>query len=254
MTTLSQHIVGNGPKHLALVHGFTQTGNSMLPFAQQPDDQWTTHVVDAPNHGDSHDVSLNMAHGADALVETVGEAIYLGYSMGARLCLHAALQHPEKVRGLVLVSGTAGIRDDAQRLLREKFDNDLGQHIETIGVAAFISEWLAKPMFTNLKFAAADIADRCRNTALGLSSSLRLAGTGAQQSLWPTLHSIRVPVLIIAGKNDTTFCDNAEQMGELIGSKATVSLIDNCGHCAHLEQPEVFSSIVVDWLEHQTNR
>ncbi len=36
-------------------------------------------------------------------------ATYLGYSMGARFCLHLALARPDLVRRLVLISGTAGI-------------------------------------------------------------------------------------------------------------------------------------------------
>ena len=51
----------------------------------------------------------------------------------------------------------------------------------------FSTDWLALPLFANLPPDAARLDDRLGNTAAGLASSLRLAGTGAQQSLWPSL-------------------------------------------------------------------
>ena len=53
--------------------------------------------------------------GAALLGAAGGRADYLGYSMGARFCLHLALARPDLVRRLVLVSGTAGIDDAGER-------------------------------------------------------------------------------------------------------------------------------------------
>ena len=123
----------------------------MLPLATIISSRYTVQLVDAPNHGGSTDVSLDCSAGADALCATVGDATYIGYSMGARLCLHAALQNPGQVKALVLISGTAGIEDPEQRLQRRTSDETLADHIEQVGAEAFITEWLSRPMFSNLK-------------------------------------------------------------------------------------------------------
>ena len=254
MTLLHASTIGDGLPYVALVHGFTQTSNSMLPLANTISNRSTVKLVDAPNHGGSATVSLDCNAGADALCATVGDAVYIGYSMGARLCLHAALQHPKHVQALVLISGTAGIEDAELRLQRRASDETLADHIEQVGTESFITEWLSRPMFSNLKPTPADILDRNRNTAASLATSLRLAGTGAQSSLWSSLHSLDMPVLLIAGQQDESFCSNAARMKELIGDNATIAVVKNSGHSVHLEQLEDCSNLITNWLDQQTNR
>jgi 2-succinyl-6-hydroxy-2,4-cyclohexadiene-1-carboxylate synthase len=174
--------------------------------------------------------------------------------MGARLCLHAALQHPEQVQSLVLISGTAGIENHEQRIVRRSSDEQLANHIEQVGTEAFITEWLSRPMFSNLRSSPADIRDRNRNTATSLANSLRLAGTGAQQSLWGSLDSLEMPVLLIAGEQDEAFCSNAARMKEIIGDNATVAIVKNSGHSVHLEQLTDCAGKIMNWLDQQANR
>jgi 2-succinyl-6-hydroxy-2,4-cyclohexadiene-1-carboxylate synthase len=253
VTLLHTTTIGEGQPQVALVHGFTQTSNSMLSLANKISSQYTVKLVDAPNHGGSTDVSLDCSAGADALCATVGDAVYVGYSMGARLSLHAALQHPKRMKALVLISGTAGIDEPELRLQRRISDEALADHIEQVGTEVFITEWLSRPMFSNLKPTQADILDRNRNTAASLATSLRLAGTGAQQSLWSSLHSLEMPVLLIAGEEDEAFCSNAARMKELIGENATVAIVKKSGHSVHLEQLEDCAKIITNWLDQQAN-
>lgn len=254
MTLLHTTTIGEGMPQVALVHGFTQTSNSMRPLANEFSSRYTVKLVDAPNHGGSSDISLDCSAGADALCATVGDAVYIGYSMGARLCLHAALQHPEQVQSLVLISGTAGIEDHEQRIDRRSSDEQLANYIEQVGTEAFITEWLSRPMFSNLRSSPADIRDRNRNTAASLANSLRLAGTGAQQSLWGSLDSLEMPVLLIAGEQDEVFCSIAARMKELIGDNATVAIVENSGHSVHLEQLTDCAGKILNWLDQQANR
>ena len=236
---------------IALLHGFTQTRRSMHGLISEMSafsTQFSAMAVDAPLHGESQHIATTVSGAADALVETCGKAIYLGYSMGARISLHAALQHPTKVQGLVLISGTAGIIDQTQRAHRQEADNDLADHVEQVGTQQFISEWLAKPMFALLPNNPQDVAERCTNSAISLATSLRMCGTGTQQSLWDTLPTIAMPVLLIAGAHDEAFCQHARRMHELIGSNATLHIVQDAGHSVHLEQPQTTARIVSDWL------
>ena len=236
---------------IALLHGFTQTRRSMHGLINEMNGLSTLFSamsVDAPLHGESQHVATDVAGAADALVDTCGTAIYLGYSMGARICLHAALQHPTEVQALVLISGTAGIIDPTQRQHRQDADNELANHVEQIGTPQFIAEWLSKPMFALLPDNPQDIAQRCTNTALSLATSLRMCGTGTQESLWEALPTLSMPVLLIAGAHDEAFCQHARRMHELIGSSATLQIVQDAGHSVHLEQPQTTAKIVCDWL------
>src|SRR5690606_35878116 len=116
-----------------------------------------------------------------------GRASYVGYSMGGRLVLQAALSRPELVERLVLIGATPGIEDAGERAERRARDDELAAHVVEVGVDAFIDEWVAQPMFAGLPVDSDCDAARRANTAEGLAASLRGCGTGAQPSLWGRL-------------------------------------------------------------------
>ncbi|MGQ0434687.1 MAG: alpha/beta fold hydrolase [Microthrixaceae bacterium] len=238
---------GTGPP-IVLVHGFTQTNAC---WGREATDLATDHEVvrvDAPGHGRSSAIRADFATTARLLTDVGGSATYLGYSMGARLCLSAALTHPEAVRGLVLVGGTAGIDDPGARAGRRADDAALAASIRRDGVEAFVDRWLALPLFAGLPPERSFRAERLTNTADGLASSLETVGTGEQEPSWDALHRLDMPVLVLAGARDEKFSLLAQRMVEAIGANATLALIPDAGHTAHLEQPDAFLASLRRWL------
>jgi 2-succinyl-6-hydroxy-2,4-cyclohexadiene-1-carboxylate synthase len=238
---------GAGPR-LVLLHGFTQTGRCWGPAG---DDLARDHEVvrlDAPGHGGSSGVRADLVRTASLAAEAGGPGVYVGYSMGARMALHVALLAPAAVRGLVLVGGTPGIEDSLERSERRERDRALAERLRTIGVAAFLDEWLALPLFAGLPPWARFDDERRRNTAEGLASSLELAGTGSQRPLWSDLGRIAVPVLAVAGAEDERYVAIARRMAAAIGPHAEAALVPGAGHAAHLERPEAFLATLRPWL------
>jgi 2-succinyl-6-hydroxy-2,4-cyclohexadiene-1-carboxylate synthase len=246
---------GSGPP-LVLLHGFTLTGRCWGPHVDAlarppgPDDDPGAHpyelvAVDSPGHGGSSDVRADLWESADLAVAAAGPGTYLGYSMGARLALHCALAHPDRVERLVLISGTPGIEDDAEREARRRSDDALADRIEDIGVSAFLDEWLALPMFAGLGPRDQDRAERERNTAAGLASSLRQAGTGTQRPLWSRLGELTMPVLVLSGSLDAKFEAIAVRMADELPNARRISV--GCGHTVHREA-SWFTEIVSGWL------
>ena len=232
---------------IALLHGFTQTSSSWAGITSQLANGFYCLAVDAPDHGSSSQTNTNLWQSADQIVATCGRGVYCGYSMGARMALHCALAHPNYVGGLILVSGTPGIGDEAERLERRFADDQMAQHIRAVGTDKFIDEWLARPMFAALPFDERDIANRKTNSADGLATSLELCGVGTQDDLWPRLSDLRMPVLIIAGALDTKFAGIATRMHERIAD-SELKIVADSGHTVHLEQPHEFHAILRDWL------
>jgi 2-succinyl-6-hydroxy-2,4-cyclohexadiene-1-carboxylate synthase len=235
---------GRGPR-IVLVHGFTQTGRSWDPLADHLAARHEVVAVDAPGHGGSALIEADLPTAAALLGASGGRATYVGYSMGGRLCLHLAVARPGLVERLVLISATAGIDDPAERAVRRHADEALADSIERDGLEAFLAGWVAQPMFAGLVDPGMD--DRRRNTAAGLASSLRLAGTGTQQPLWPRLATIDVPVLLVAGRNDPKFVTAAERMAGLL-PHPTVAIVDGAGHTVHLERPSELTGLLDEWL------
>lgn len=238
---------GHGPR-LVLVHGFTQTGRSWGPVGADLARDHEVVRVDAPGHGRSGSTMVDMVEGARLIGEACGTAAYLGYSMGARLCLHLALARPDRVKALVLVGGTAGIERLDARIARRREDEALALELEQVGVPEFLRRWLGRPLFAGLDESATGMNTRLENTVAGLASSLRLAGTGAQEPLWARLSALDMPVLAVAGERDEAFSLRAEAMATAIGPRAEVATVPGAGHAAHLEAPEAFLGIVRPFL------
>lgn len=238
---------GSGPR-LVLVHGFTQNRNCWGRIADDLARDHELVLVDAPGHGRSADLALDLAGGAAAIGVTGGAGSYLGYSLGGRYCLRLALDRPELVERLVLVGATPGIEVDRDRDERRRADGALADLLEQIGVTSFLDEWLAQPLFAGLSPAAACRRERVENTAAGLASSLRRAGTGMQEPLWDRLGALSMPVLVVTGDADTKFTAIADAMVAAIGPGATQIVVPGAGHTAHLERPDAFLSALRAWL------
>lgn len=240
----------SGQPPLALVHGFTQTGRSWGELATRLGGSRPVLLVDAPGHGGSAGVHVDLWGAGRALLETAGDADLLGYSMGGRMCLHAALLDPGSRRRLVLVGATAGILDEAERRRRRAEDETLAARIEEDGDAGLpelVERWLAGPLFAGLTADAARREARLENTAAGLASSLRLCGTGTQEPLDARLGELAMPVLLVVGEQDAKFRAEAERL--CVGlHHAEVATIEGAGHACHLERPDAFVAIVEAWL------
>jgi 2-succinyl-6-hydroxy-2,4-cyclohexadiene-1-carboxylate synthase len=216
---------------LVLVHGFTQTPTSWAPVGDLLDGLLDG-SVHTPAVGEGADF-VSVAHALDD-----GAATYVGYSQGGRLCLQLALDRPEVVQRLVLVSASPGIADAEERAARRAADDRLAAEIERDGVHAFLERWLAQPLFATLPRERSGLDDRrAANTVEGLAFQLRVLGQGVQPSNWQRLGEVAMPVLLIVGELDTKYVDIAHRMAERIAD-ARVEVIPNAGHACHLEQPD----------------
>jgi 2-succinyl-6-hydroxy-2,4-cyclohexadiene-1-carboxylate synthase len=242
---------GKGPG-LVMAHGFTQTGRV---WASMDTDLAADHrlvLVDMPGHGGSAEVAAGLDDGAALLGEAGGRASYLGYSMGARFCLHLAVQRPDLVDDLVLISGTAGIDDEDERRQRREADGRLAEELDPVDdrsrqpmpVESFVRRWLQNPMFDGISASANALPERLRNTGPGLASSLRLAGTGSQHPLWGSIVSLTMPVLIVTGELDQKFTALGRRMAEVIGPTARHVVVTGAGHAPHLQRPGEVAELV----------
>src|SRR5215204_2282307 len=243
---------GGGPEHrggrVVLVHGFTQTMAAWDAVGKRLGERWEVVRVDLPGHGGSGGVRVGFDEAAGLVGAAGGRAAYVGYSLGGRLCLRLALDRPDLVRALVLIGASPGIADAGGRAERRAADERLARRIERDGVAAFLDDWLARPLFATLPAGAAGRADRLANTADGLAWALRRLGTGAQEPLWDRLGELRPPALLVAGERDPKFTGIARRMAAAIGPAAQVALVPGAGHAAHLERPAATAALVEEFL------
>lgn len=252
---------GQGPA-LVLLHGFAGTRDSLSELARGLEPGFETLAPDLPGHGRAVGAEIPPAYGFDqclddlaATLESAGHrrAHWLGYSMGARLALAFAVRYPERVASLVLLAGRAGLATADEREARRRADETLAARIEAIGVADFIDEWLAQPLFATLRQLGGTVLERERSARLahdarGLAASLRGLGPGSQPPLFDALPRVRVPVLLVAGALDDRFVAIARDLARRL-PRAELCVIEGAGHAAHVEQPAAFLQAVREFLQ-----
>ncbi len=224
---------------LVLVPGFTQTAAA-----------WDRVIAHLPADVEVEPVGvptdLGFVETAAAIGEHGGRAIYAGYSMGGRLCLRLALDRPDLVRGLVLLSASPGIADEAERAARREADETLARGIERDGVDAFLERWLRQPLFATLSRRRR----RARRPARGQHRRYadprvaRALGPGSQEPLWERLGDLEPAFVPAAGVLDEKYVDIAFEMAGRVGAGVHPVLIGGAGHAVHLENPEAVASLL----------
>ena len=99
---------GNGPA-LVMLHGWAMHGGVFAPLVARLQQEFTLHVVDLPGHGRSADstIALELDACARQIAARTPPALWLGWSLGGLVALHAAQQRPYSVRGLAMICASA---------------------------------------------------------------------------------------------------------------------------------------------------
>ncbi len=225
---------------LVLLHGFTHTGASWDRVRAELGERYLALAPDLRGHGSASSAEpVSLKAVLDDVAALAPERFGLvGYSMGGRIALHAALAMPERVQQLVLIGASPGIASAGERDQRRRADDALADRMEGMAIEEFAREWARTPVLAGL---AAEVqaevqADRLRSSVLGLARALRGLGTGALPSLWDRLGEVRIPVSLIVGERDAKFRDLALEMATKL-PQGRVAVIAGVGHAVHLEAP-----------------
>lgn len=236
---------------MAALHGFSLTGEQFTPVESR---SVQLHAPDLPGHGGTRVDPINASTTVSLLGEwlrSFGEPIPLiGYSQGGRIALLVALQYPDLVDRLVLVSTSLGISSEADREVRRASDGALADRIESIGLDAFLDEWL-EGSITGTAHLSDDVrrADRsCRNenTAAGLASALRGFGQGSQPFVGDRLGELPMPVVTISGGRDAKYTHLAAEIAASVPDGWHLS-IPEAGHNVILDAPEELARLIDDF-------
>jgi 2-succinyl-6-hydroxy-2,4-cyclohexadiene-1-carboxylate synthase len=233
---------------VVMLHGFGGTGRAFDGVIDAlPAKRYTPIALDLPGHGSSSRLDGPITY--ERCVQTVLQAaperfVLCGYSMGGRIALRTALAAPQRVSRLVLVSATAGIEDEAQRLRRAKADEALAAQIEREPMQSFVQRWRSQPMFADepehVRLLAS--ADHRRNTTTGLAAALRGIGQGAMWPLWERLHELEMPITVLAGERDRKYQELGRRIAQA-APDASLRILAG-GHGLVLENPSAVAEAI----------
>lgn len=257
---LNVEVSGAGPT-LLLLHGFTGSATTWMPFRASLGEHHTVVAIDLPGHGRSTSPvdpgRYLLERFADDIVAvldslSLSDVALLGYSMGGRAALHFAVAFGDRLSGLVLESTSPGIGDRAGREGRQVADAALANFIEAEGMPAFVDQWERLPLWGNQAALSEEVRanlrqQRLANDPTGLANSLRGAGTGTQPPMHDLLNTITCPTLVVTGALDEAYVNHGRLLQSSIPD-SKLEIIENAGHAVHLEQPAAFASAVQDFL------
>ncbi|MEO0741339.1 MAG: alpha/beta fold hydrolase [Bacteroidota bacterium] len=241
------------PTPVIYVHGWLGTHADWAPV-QTLLPGWT---VDLPGHGASLSLpsgTYSLSGTADALVDALDAAalerpVLVGYSMGGRVAMTAALRHPGRFRALVVESASPGLSSDAERAARHALDDARAAHVER-DFAGFLASWYQLPLFASLALepgrVEATIAERLRGDPGELARALRGLSVAHQPSYWDRLGALP-PTLALAGARDEKYVHIVQLMAR--ASTVTARIVSAAGHNVHRERSAAFVDAVVSWFE-----
>src|SRR5262249_12915331 len=141
---------------LVLLHGFTGSAATWKSHAEVFSHKFLVIAVDLHGHGISESPvdprRYAMEYCAEDLIAILGHFALerinlLGYSMGGRVALHFAVNHPDRVQSLILESASPGLEDPQARIDRRADDEFIAKRIEKEGLESFVEYWGNLPLF-----------------------------------------------------------------------------------------------------------
>ena len=174
-------------------------------------------------------------------------ALPVGYSMGGRILLHAALAEPERWPALVLVGVSAGVDDPPAR---RRADEELAAWVERRPIEDVVARWEEQPVFATQTddLVAAQREGRLAHDPAALARMLRTYGQGVMPSVWDRLEGLAVPVLLLAGALDEKYAAAGERKASLL-PRGRFRTIPRTGHAPQLEDPDAVAAALREFLD-----
>lgn len=248
--SINYEITGNG-QTLVLIHGLgssTQAWETIVPLLSR---HYQVLTWDVRGHGQSdkpagsYSADLFASDLANLLRTLgIGSAFVLGHSMGGVISLRFALDFPDLCAALIVSSSSAEVNPEATRRWEELTAIILEKGMEA--VASDPTRMFSKGFVERNPAVAQETARKNLTNDPGCYARAALAISKYNYN--EELGRIGCPTLIIVGDQDvTTPPGGSVRMSRLIpGSKLII--FKDCGHLSYVEQPEVFSQAVLDFL------
>ncbi|MEX3610561.1 alpha/beta fold hydrolase [Rothia sp. LK2588] len=244
MTQLTTETVGTGPRRVAFLHGLMGRGKNFTTVAKAIGDDFTSLLVDLPNHGSSpwtetfdyDEMAEMVAQTLQADFAASGPVDVIGHSMGGKVAMRLALHHPDLVRRLIVL-------DIAPSSSRGNFDHLLGSmlalplnEISTRGEAskalaeAVPNEGVRGFLLQNLKKTDEGFAWQPNLTLLYDSLGTVMG--------WEETHeSFTGPVLWVAGEKSTYITEADLPVMRALFPRVRKLTLKGAGHWVHSEKP-----------------
>ena len=260
LTLYSRKVGENGPDFVVL-HGLFGSGKNWRSFAGSLEEDFQVWTLDARNHGDSpHADSMSYQQMAEDVVRFVDEnelenVILLGHSMGGKTAMQLALKFPDRIAALIVVDIAPVCYDHQQKQLK-LIEAMQGLHIAAEMSRSDIEKKLALkiPEKRLLSFLMTNLYRQ--NGQFQWRIGLEQIAAGMPYLLnYPELNSVfKGPVQFIGGENSAYLKFGYHALIRKIFPESRITMLKNCGHWLHVEQPAAFQKTVKEFIRYNNLR
>lgn len=252
--TLHFEEAGSGTPVL-LIHGFPFTSRMWKPQLGSLATSGHLLAPDLPGFGESpaepppHSVEQYAEDCLSVLdaLNILEPLVVGGLSMGGYIALAIARLFPERLRGLMLLSTRAGADSAEGKANRDKSIAQVKESGPAPIADSMYAKFLAPATYTEQPAVAEELKEIMKGaTREGVMAALTAMRDRPDST--PLLPSIKVPTLIVHGKEDNVIpFSEAEVMAKAIAN-SELHLVDKAGHLPNMEQPAEFDRIVSEFL------
>ena len=191
-------------------------------------------------------VAVLDAHGAEG-------AHIVGISMGGFAGLHLAVQHPGRVRSLVVAGTGYGARPHEVERFRGECDA-IADMIESSGPAEFAHQYMCGPSRVQLQNKDRRAWEEYtgwlgEHSAVGSAHTMRgvQRGRPSLYAIEADIAAIAAPVLILAGDEDDGCLETSLWLKRAI-PRAGLAVLARTGHTLNIEEPDLVNTLIADFL------
>jgi pimeloyl-ACP methyl ester carboxylesterase len=233
---------------IVLIHGFMGSMDSFENIVLELSKTSRVYLVDNIGFGRSYDgLDLNyskqsMAQVILKFIEKMGidKPILLGHSMGGEIAIRAALQNPQAVEGLILVS-PAGLQQRKElSFVLKNFPNISSYFARKVVQTPFVLKRSLGVMFYDQEKVETQRFEDYAYWARRVNPRVvfKMTEDMDQESVEDKLQQIKVNTLIIGSTHDNLIpLEQFERMNSKISNSRLV-IIENTGHLPFEEKPE----------------
>jgi 2-succinyl-6-hydroxy-2,4-cyclohexadiene-1-carboxylate synthase len=224
------------------IPGFMQRGDAWRPVAELLPERYPSVLLDH---------SENSFEGRLAEIRDAGAGrLLVGYSLGGRLALRAALREPERYLGVITVGATAGIDEPSLRSVRAEADERLAAWMEAAPIEDIVGVWERQPLFADQ---SETLIEKQRPGRLDqrpedLALLLRTAGQGVLEPVWHDLLRFEPPLLAVAGSRDEGYVRAAKRIADT-APRGRAEIVEDAGHAVQLQRPDVVAGLIETLLD-----
>jgi 3-oxoadipate enol-lactonase len=177
--------------------------------------------------------------------EGVASAVVMGCSIGSKIALMLACDHPDVFKGTILIGGNSGPQNQFDHRIKGYRDAAAGGTLRDYHIGHLRHGVTQSWADTDIgRYLIAGFAER--GGALDVECIAHVFGALTVSDLTDKLTAYKTPTLIVNGEHDSALKGGTRTAGLI--AQAEHKILPGAGHCCFLEQPAVFDGYVIDFL------